>query len=164
LKIDYPVTIRWGTPQHIPDLIALGRKSPTAAQWSDHQYWSLLPKEGQGSRVVLVAEYGQPEELRGEAANIAGFLIARHAAAEWELENIVVAEEFRGKGVGKQLMQELFTQAQKMNSDLVFLEVRDSNAPARRFYEKLGFQETGRRKAYYSNPTEDAILYRKTLR
>jgi len=151
-------------PQHIPDLIGLGRQSPTAAQWSDSQYWNLFPKEGQGSRVVLVAESGRPEELRGETATIVGFLIARYAAAECELENIVVAEEFRGKRVGTQLMQELFTQAQKTDSDLVFLEVRESNTPAKRFYEKLGFQETGRRKAYYSNPVEDAILCARTLR
>ena len=113
---------------------------------------------------MLVAECRRPEPLRGEAATIAGFLIARYAAAEWELENIVVAEEFRGKRVGTQLMQELFTQAQKLNSDLVFLEVRESNTPARRFYEKLGFQKTGRRKAYYSNPSEDSILYGRALR
>lgn len=134
-----------------------------AARWSDTQYSSLFPKEGLGSRVVLVAEYGRLEQLR-DRATIAGFVVARHAAAEWELENIVVAEEFRGKGIGTRLVQQLLTQAQRANGDLVFLEVRESNTPARRFYEKLGFQETGRRKAYYSNPTEDAILYRRMLR
>jgi ribosomal-protein-alanine N-acetyltransferase len=41
--------------------------------------------------------------------------------------------------------------------------VRESNTAARRLYEKLGFSEIGRRKAYYHNPQEDAILYSKTL-
>ena len=150
-------------PQHIPDLIRLGRRSPTAAHWSDLQYRRLFPSEGQDSRVVLIAACELPEELRNEVPTVVGFLIALRAGPEWELENIVVAEEFRGKGVGKQLMRKLVTQAQEANSNLVFLEVRESNASARRFYERLGFQQTGRRKAYYSNPTEDAILYGRTL-
>ena len=49
-------------------------------------------------------------------------------------------------------------------ADSLFLEVRESNTAARKLYEKLGFRETGRRKAYYSNPIEEAILYSKTLR
>jgi ribosomal-protein-alanine N-acetyltransferase len=111
---------------------------------------------------VLIAECDLPEDLRNEVSTVVGFLVALRAGPEWELENIVVAEDVRGKGVGKQLIHKLFTQAQEANSNLVFLEVRESNASARRFYEKLGFQETGRRKAYYSNPTEDAILYWRT--
>lgn len=113
---------------------------------------------------MLVADCDLPDERPDDVPAVVGFLIARQAAAEWELENIVVADEFRGKGVGTQLLQEFFTQAKKMNSDSVFLEVRESNTPARRLYERLGFHETGRRRAYYSNPTEDAILYAKTLR
>ena len=108
---------------------------------------------------MLIADCNLPEKVPA----VVGFLIALHAGPEWELENIVVAEEFRGKGVGKQLMHKLFTQAQEANSNLVFLEVRESNTAARRFYEKLGFRETGRRKSYYSNPYEDAILYSRTL-
>jgi ribosomal-protein-alanine N-acetyltransferase len=45
----------------------------------------------------------------------------------------------------------------------VFLEVRESNAAARCFYEKAGFVQTGRRKSYYTDPAEDAVLYRYDL-
>jgi len=45
----------------------------------------------------------------------------------------------------------------------VFLEVRESNQPARAFYLRQGFEESGRRKFYYANPQEDAILYRLAL-
>lgn len=113
---------------------------------------------------MLVADRDLQQGQSDEKPTVLGFLVARQVAGEWELENIVVAEEFRGKGVGTQLLRELLTQAQKGNSDSVFLEVRESNAPARHFYQKLGFRETGRRKAYYSNPAEDAILYGRTLR
>jgi ribosomal-protein-alanine N-acetyltransferase len=45
----------------------------------------------------------------------------------------------------------------------VFLEVRESNAAARTLYENAGFEQTGRRRSYYTSPLEDAILYRRTL-
>jgi ribosomal-protein-alanine N-acetyltransferase len=45
----------------------------------------------------------------------------------------------------------------------VFLEVRESNAPARALYENAGFKQTGRRPSYYTSPLEDAILYRWTV-
>jgi ribosomal-protein-alanine N-acetyltransferase len=61
-------------------------------------------------------------------------------------------------------MEALHAEAQQTNSDAVFLEVRESNAAARRLYENLGFHENGRRKAYYAEPSEDAVLYSKTLR
>ena len=102
-------------------------------------------------------------EEAGSAA-LSGFLVARHMPPEWELENIVVAPAVRRIGIGKQLMDALLFQAQETNSDAIFLEVRESNTAARHLYEKLGFRENGRRKAYYSNPTEDAVLYSKTLR
>ena len=100
----------------------------------------------------------------GPSSGVVGFLIARHLAPEWELENIVVAHIARRKGLGKLLLNALLSAARETNSDSVFLEVRESNAAARTLYEKAGFEQTGRRKTYYTNPTEDAVLYRGTLR
>jgi len=60
-------------------------------------------------------------------------------------------------------MDTLLGQARQANSDAIFLEVRESNTGARRLYEEFGFRETGRRKAYYTNPSEDAVLYSKIL-
>jgi ribosomal-protein-alanine N-acetyltransferase len=53
--------------------------------------------------------------------------------------------------------------ARETNSSSIFLEVRESNAAARTLYELASFEQTGRRKSYYTNPAEDAILYRRTL-
>ena len=89
-----------------------------------------------------------------------GFLVALHVAPEWELENIVVDPSARRRGVGKQLMDALLSAAHQTNCEAVFLEVRESNAAARTLYEKAGFEQTGRRKSYYNNPEEDAIMYR----
>jgi ribosomal-protein-alanine N-acetyltransferase len=92
-----------------------------------------------------------------------GFLVARHLAPEWELENLVVAPTIRRKGLGKRLLDGLLAHADGTNSDAVFLEVRESNASARALYESAGFAQTGRRKSYYAEPQEDAILYRRSL-
>jgi len=70
----------------------------------------------------------------------------------------------RGNGVGTALLMEMLSRAQKSESYSVFLEVRESNSAARALYAKVGFEESGRRKDYYSHPGEDAILYSKTLR
>ncbi len=72
---------------------------------------------------------------------------------------MVVTTSARRKGIGNQLLTALIAEARETNSDSVFLEVRESNVAARALYEKSGFRSTGRRKSYYSNPLEDAILY-----
>ena len=56
-------------------------------------------------------------------------------------------------------MRVLLDQAKSACASKIFLEVRESNQPARRLYEKHGFREIGRRRRYYQNPLEDAILY-----
>ena len=67
------------------------------------------------------------------------------------------------EGIGKRLLNTLLAAANETNSSAVFLEVRDSNAAAQTFYEEAGFNHTGRRKSYYTDPAEDAVLYRLTL-
>lgn len=152
-----PIAIRHATLDDIPQMLRLERLSEGASHWSEPQYQSLIGvKDADISTVALVAEC--------EAnPSVVGFLIARHVSPEWELENIVVSHETRGQGIGTRLMQELLTHAQQTNSKAVFLEVRESNIAAISLYLKLGFQQTGRRKSYYSNPVEDAVLYCKNL-
>lgn len=90
--------------------------------------------------------------------------MALNLGSEWELENIVVAPAARRKRLGTRLLDALFAAAAEKNSDAVFLEVRESNAAARTLYEKAGLELSGRRKSYYANPAEDAVLYRRTIR
>jgi len=150
----------------------LERVCATAAHWTEQQYRQMLqPGRGDPQRLVLVAE-GVPEVLSkpgGRAhsdagACVCGFLVARHLALDWELENIVVAPTARRMGLGNRLLDALFAAARETNSEAVFLEVRESNAAARALYGKAGFEPTARRRSYYANPQEDAILYRKSLR
>ena len=69
----------------------------------------------------------------------------------------------RGRGVGTRLMGEFVAHARAEKGSGIFLEVRESNEGARALYGKMGFEETGSRKSYYSDPAEDAILYRLRL-
>lgn len=141
----------------------MGRDS-SSARWSEKQYRDLFQDTGRASRLVLVAEYeGEESNSKGAAGRNdarAGFVVARHIAPEWELENIVVRPAGRRTGVGMRLLKALLDAARDLDSEAVFLEVRESNAAARALYEKFGFRASGGRKSYYANPLEDAVLYR----
>jgi len=141
--------IRPATPDDIPALIALERTCPAAAHWSEAEY-RLVFDAGATPRALLVAE---------ESA-LVGFIMVRTLGPEWEIENVAVVLEARGRGFGAALVAAVVEQAKLRRADSVFLEVRASNAAARRLYGRAGFVEVGHRPAYYSKPTEDAILYR----
>jgi ribosomal-protein-alanine N-acetyltransferase len=149
--------VRKATIQDAAEMIRLERQSPTTTHWTEQQYFDLLAamRESPTSLALVTQEDG--------SSALAGFLVARHLPPEWELENIVVAPELRRTGIGKKLMDALVVQARQTTGTAIFLEVRESNTAARRLYEKLEFRETGRRKVYYTNPSEDAILYSKIL-
>ena len=149
----------------------LERSCASAAHWTEQQYRQMFELDkSDPPRLVLVVD-GSPEEfsLPGQETNssarsrLEGFLVAHHLSPEWELENIVVAPGARRAGLGKRLLDALLSAARETNSEAVFLEVRESNGAARALYQKSGFTLTGRRKSYYANPREDAILYRLKL-
>lgn len=152
--------IRLAVSLDVPSILALERSCLTAAHWSEEQYLALFrPGEERLERLVLINE-SVPTAASDEAsASVDGFLIACNIRGEWELENIVVARDARRRGIGRQLLEALFAAARKTDGASVFLEVRESNVAARGLYEKLGFRETGRRRDYYANPSEDAIVY-----
>lgn len=129
----------------IPTILAIEKQSATAAHWSADEYQRRVD-----DGFVLL----------GEAAEaIHGFICVRVVAGEWEIENVVVAAEFRRRGVGAELVQEVIRRAQMAGGTAVWLEVRESNLAARALYEKHGFRKSGQRREYYKTPTEDAILY-----
>lgn len=89
---------------------------------------------------------------------IAGFLILSTVLDEAEIIEIAVSEDLRKKGIASELMREIFDWCQKNGIIRIFLEVRESNLPARECYKKFGFSEDGQRKNYYRDPVEDAVL------
>jgi ribosomal-protein-alanine N-acetyltransferase len=145
-------------------MIRLERQSTTAAHWREAEYRRLFQGGDRSPpRLALIADRDLVEQLRNEVIRVVGFLIAHSMGAEWELENVVVADDFRGKGIGTRLIEEFLARARQAKSQSVFLEVRQSNTAARALYAKVGFHEIGRRKSYYTAPLEDAVLYSKSL-
>ena len=121
--------------------------------WPEQTYQTAF-QPGAPERHLWVIEDG---------GRLQAFLIARFSAAECELENLVVANQHRRRGLASRLMQALVAIARQRKLERILLEVRESNQAARALYEKVGFKENARRKAYYIQPLEDAILLALTL-
>lgn len=143
----------------------LDRRSATGAHWSEQQYENLLATANsqlpaQRLLWVIGTEREEPRDVPNKTQEILGFLVAHRIEHEWELENIVVAEAARRKGLGSMLISVFVAHARSEHGTGIFLEVRGSNQNARRLYRRVGFEETGMRKNYYSSPLEDAILCR----
>jgi [ribosomal protein S18]-alanine N-acetyltransferase len=91
----------------------------------------------------------------------AGFVLARVAADEAEILTLAVRPNARRKGLGRALMKAAAAQARKMGARAMFLEVGETNAPARALYQSLGFEEAGHRKDYYGH--ESGLVLRADL-
>ena len=96
-----------------------------------------------------------------EGEKVAGYIGSQTVMGETDMMNVAVHPDFRRQGVAKALILALVDALKERGSHWLMLEVRQSNAPARALYEKLGFAEVGRRKNYYSKPREDALILRK---
>ncbi|MDO4563308.1 MAG: ribosomal protein S18-alanine N-acetyltransferase [Clostridia bacterium] len=103
--------------------------------------------------VYFVAQDG------GQVVGYGGFW---QVADECHIISIAVCERYRLQGVGSSLLCQIRAEAEKMGLVMMLLEVRKSNAAARRLYEKHGFTQCGIRKKYYEND-EDALLMNASL-
>jgi len=92
---------------------------------------------------------------------LAGYIGSQTVMDETDMMNVAVHPDFRRKGIAEALVNTLVEELKKKGSHCLTLEVRASNSPAISLYEKLGFSEIGRRKNYYRNPREDALILRK---
>jgi len=149
-------------------MIKIECSSPTAAHWSQQQYESMFATPDnlqQREHFAWVAgdESIPPEIASGQPLEIVAFLVAHRVDRDWELENIVVAEAVRCRGVGTRLLGEFIAYARARQGAEILLEVRESNHNARALYRRAGFEETGLRDSYYSAPREAAIICRLRL-
>ena len=99
----------------------------------------------------------------GDAGRIVGYVVAWFAGGEGEIANIAVVNDAWGTGVGGALLDAAIEHGAQRGAAMVFLEVRESNQRARQLYQSRGFDEVGRRRDYYRNPREDAIVLRRTI-
>ena len=117
--------------------------------WSENSVASELKNK---LALWLVAE---------EEGQIAGYIGSQTCGDESDVMNVAVHPDFRRRGIAEALVKSLTEEMKKIESRCLTLEVRASNVPAIALYEKLGFAEIGRRKNYYRNPREDALIMRK---
>jgi ribosomal-protein-alanine N-acetyltransferase len=82
---------------------------------------------------------------------------------ELQIGNIAVEKDFRKKGIGKKLMDQILEEAENNGCHRITLDVRESNLDAIELYKKFGFQKIGKRKNYYRYPTEDALVMQKLI-
>ena len=98
---------------------------------------------------VMVATQGK---------KVVSFTICWVIDRERHLQNIATAPAWRSRGVARTMMNYLLDEVHRGAAAVIMLEVRESNQEARALYDSLGFAETGRRKGYYSDTGEDAVI------
>ncbi len=96
-----------------------------------------------------------------EGEQLVGYVGSQSVLGESDMMNVAVCPDVRRRGVAQRLIEALVEALRERGNYCLTLEVRASNAPAIALYEKLDFQEVGRRRNYYRNPKEDALILRK---
>jgi [ribosomal protein S18]-alanine N-acetyltransferase len=131
-------------------ILEIQNASQAIAAWRGRDYEQLAA----GPRgMILVAE----SEAR-MLPEIVGFSAFYRMDRESELWNIAVRPGYRRKGVARALLREACRRLSEWDVHRLFLEVRESNRPAVELYRAFGFALLGRRKDYYLNPKEDALV------
>jgi [ribosomal protein S18]-alanine N-acetyltransferase len=87
-----------------------------------------------------------------------GFVLVRAVTDEMEVFNVAVDPNERRKGIARRLLEHSIEDAKRAQVKRVYLEVRESNSGARAFYASEKFEERWRRKNYYSQPVEHALV------
>ncbi len=115
------------------------------------------------SKKSLMEELEQPNSAFFVATDddkVVGYTGLINIAGEGNVTRVAVLKEYQNQGVGSLLMQEM-TEFGKGNLSFITLEVRETNVRAIALYSKYGFKKVGKRKDFYQNPKEDAILMTK---
>ena len=122
-------------------------ESSFARPWTRENY----VRELTGNQVAryLVAE---------AEGRVVGFAGAWIILDESHITNVAVLEPFRRRGIGRKLMQALLQYLSNLGASYATLEVRAGNLPAQNLYGSLGFEKLGRRKRYYEDNGEDALI------
>jgi ribosomal-protein-alanine N-acetyltransferase len=149
--IDYRyVSILWAAPEHADELAKL-HAGLFDDVWDAASFQRLL---GHPGSTAFLARVGQPSET-------AGFILGQVATDEAEILTLGVLKNRQRHGIGSRLVEAMSRAAKKAEARRLYLEVGASNTAALALYKKLGFAESGRRKAYDQHAggaPEDALM------
>jgi ribosomal-protein-alanine N-acetyltransferase len=148
--------VRRALPSDAEAILVIEQACVQAPHWSPTAWREALADDAAAApkRAAFVADDGK---------GIAGFAVVSCAGGVAELENIAVRPEARCQGIGRMLCREAIAWSRSRAAQVLELEVRASSAGALALYRSLGFVEQGRRRSYYREPTEDAVLMSVTL-
>ena len=144
-----PLEIRRLTYADLPQVIAIERRAFTTP-------WSLA---------MFVLELSKPTGicLAGlRDGRVVGYLVCSRYDTVWHLMNVAVDDRLRRQGIATALMEHLFAEADGPGEQYT-LEVRTSNGSAIALYERFGFRAAGRRRGYYHDNREDAVIMWRTV-
>lgn len=128
-----------------PALAALEKES-FSHPWSENAFLTLLKEEN--SRCVILRE----------GTELLGYLTLTMVLDRAQINTVAVSSARRRQGLGRRLLEEGIRLCRAANMSAMELEVRAGNLAALTLYRTLGFMEVGRRKGYYRDPPEDAVL------
>ncbi len=141
----------WG---EMEEVLALERGSEGAPHWSEDVWRELLAGGGTELRAWRVWV------VRGQAGEVVGCAVLTmvRSAGVAELESVVVEEGWRRRGVGRAMCEAGVGWARGMGAESVELEVWEGNEAARAMYAGMGFAEVGRRRGYYGQGRDAALM------
>ena len=149
-----PISITRMTEHDLLEVVEIEENSGLS-RWGWAAYYAEL--QGANRNLMLVARITN-SGLRRRSPNLAGYIVARLGADELHINNVAVRESYRKRGLGRNLLERILAEGRILGVGTAFLELRAGNAAALALYEKCGFRVTARRKNYYSEPVEDALV------
>jgi len=143
--------LRLATREDIGRVVALEHQAFSDA-WSRASFEQLLDD----ARALFVVACDDQDVVQG-------YVVAWYVLDEGEIANLAVASVARRRGIGSLLLDAAIATARARGAVTVYLEVRDSNETARSLYASRGFVQVTRRRRYYRDPTEDALVLKLDL-
>lgn len=145
------LTIRRMRPEDLTRVLFIDQQSFTVP-WPRNAYEYELFENP--NSLLLVAEVNPEAQL----TEVVGMIVLWIIVDEMHIATLAVLPEFRRMGIAKNLIRSSLTEAQEYGTTTATLEVREGNLAAQNLYHSLGFEIVGRRKRYYRNNHEDAII------
>jgi ribosomal-protein-alanine N-acetyltransferase len=153
-----PLHIRRAVRDDIPGILGIERAS-FSDPWTEESFETAL---GLDRMQVLVAETPGAEN-GDDGSGLAGYVVALVIGPEAEIADLAVAPGWRRRGIGQALLARSIAELVVAGVRTLYLEVRESNQAARTLYGSNGFRSVGRRRGYYRQPVEDALLLRREI-
>lgn len=153
-KLGNGVSISRMTEHDLLEVVEIEEQSGLS-RWGWAAYYAEL--QGGNRDLMLVARAPDSKAPR-VSHSLAGYIVARIGANELHINNVAVRERYRRLGIGLNLLNRTIEEGRRRGIESAFLELRAGNHAALSLYEKCGFQITSRRKNYYSEPIEDALV------